>query len=208
MNQYKILNLFPTPVFIDEEIHTTEKQRDFVDAQKWYRPEADNGWLTNNHYLLDEPVMKTLKEKIMDSFNAMMSNSMQFNDNIGWRMTNSWAVKHETGEWAQQHIHTNSVFSGVYYMDTNNDSGKISFHRPTHDQSILPLHFRPGSWKEKTSYNEDFANIQPENGMLVIFPSTLLHAVSKNQSSWDRYSIAFNFFPTGTWGREEHELIL
>tara|TARA_B110000285_G_C15083868_1_gene595065 strand:+ start:757 stop:1383 length:627 start_codon:yes stop_codon:yes gene_type:complete len=208
MNQYKILNLFPTPVFIDEGIHTTKKQRDFVYNTKWYRPEADNGWLTNNHYLLDEDVMKTLKEKIMKSFNAMMSNSMQFQDSVGWRMTNSWAVKHDTGGWAQEHIHTNSVFSGVYYMDTNEHQGKIKFHKPTHDQTILPLTFRPGSYKEPTDYNLDFAHIQPENGMLVIFPSTLLHSVSANKSEWDRYSIAFNFFPTGTWGSDEHELIL
>jgi uncharacterized protein (TIGR02466 family) len=144
----------------------------------------------------------------MKSFNVMMSNSMQFQDSVGWRMTNSWAVKHDTGGWAQEHIHTNSVFSGVYYMDTNEHQGKIKFHKPTHDQTILPLTFRPGSYKEPTDYNLDFAHIQPENGMMVVFPSTLLHSVSANKSEWDRYSIAFNFFPTGTWGSDEHELIL
>ena len=63
MPQYQVHKLFPTPIFVHDDITTTEKQRDFVYAQKWYRPPADNGWLTQNHYLLDEPVMETLKNK-------------------------------------------------------------------------------------------------------------------------------------------------
>ena len=208
MPQYKIQNLFPTPLMMHDEIATTEKQRDFVYAQNWYRPEANNGWLTENHYLLDEPVMKTLKDKIMSAFNKMVSDVLQLPDTTGWRMTNSWGVKHNTGDWAQEHIHTNCVFSGVYYMDVNDSAGTISFLKSVNDNSTLPLVFRPGVYKEPTDYNLDHANVHPYNGLLVCFPSSLMHKVSVNKSEWDRYSIAFNFFPTGTWGREEHELVL
>jgi uncharacterized protein (TIGR02466 family) len=207
MNQYQIHNLFPTPLFVHDDISTTEKQRDFVYAQKWYRPPADNGWLTNNHYLLDEPVMKTLKEKIMTAFNLFIREQMGIPERMGFRMTNSWAVKHTQGDWGQSHIHTNCVFSGVYYLDTNPNTGNIYFTREVNNHT-LPMTFRPGEFTKRTDYNTDEHMVGSINDRLVIFPSNLHHRIGENNSDWDRYSIAFNFFPTGHWGENEHELVL
>ena len=206
-NQYQIHKLFPTPVFVHDDITTTEKQRDFVYTQNWYRPPADNGWLTNNHYLLDEPVMKTLKEQIMEKFELFIRQEMAIPERMGFRMTNSWAVKHHTGDWGQGHIHTNCVFSGVYYMDTNKNSGDISFTRDV-DKHVLPMTFRPGEYDARTDYNTDEHWVESEVNRLVLFPSNLNHRIGTNRSDWDRYSIAFNFFPIGHWGQDEHELIL
>jgi uncharacterized protein (TIGR02466 family) len=208
MPQYQIHKLFPTPLFVHDDITTTEKQRDFVYAQKWYRPEADNGWLTKNLYLLDEPVMKPLKDKIMDAFDIFLHDVMQIPEDMKCRMTNSWGVKHNSGDWGQQHIHTNSVFSGVYYMDTNEQTGNISFHRHVSDISVLPLTARPGKFNELNEFNALEHKVQSSVNRLVFFPSSLMHSVSRNNSEWDRYSIAFNFFPIGTWGFDEHELKL
>ena len=207
MPQFQILNLFPTPVMVHDDIPTTEKQRDFVYAQKWYRPPADNGWLTNNHYLLDEPVMKTLKDDIMKGFDKFIRDQMGIPERMGFRMTNSWAVKHNSGDWGQGHIHTNCVFPGVYYMDTNENNGNISFSRDV-DKHTLPLTFRPGAYTKRTDFNTDEVLLESKNNRLVIFPSNLNHRVDTNRSDWDRYSIAFNFFPTGHWGENEHELVL
>ena len=207
MNEYKIHNIFPTPLFVHDDITTTEKQRDFVYVQEWYRPHADNGWLTTNHYLLDEPVMKTLKDKIMEKFELFIREQMGIPEQMGFRMTNSWGVKHDKGDWAQSHIHTNSVFSGVYYMDTNPETGNIVFSRDK-DKQTLPLTARPGVFTHKTDYNIDDYRVESVNNRLVIFPSNLSHGVDENMSEFDRYSIAFNFFPTGQWGRDEHELFL
>ena len=207
MGQYQIHKIFPTPVFVHDDITTTEKQRDFVYAQKWYRPPADNGWLTQNLYLLDKPVMKTLKDKIMDCLDLFVHKELGLPDDMFFRMTNSWAVKHHEGDWGQSHIHTNSVFSGVYYMDTNPNTGNISFHRDVSNH-VLPMTARPGRYTERNEFNTDEHRVDSEVNRLVLFPSNLYHSVGKNLSEWDRYSIAFNFFPVGHWGQDEHELIL
>lgn len=207
MSQYQVHNLFPTPLFVHDGIETTEEQRDFVYNTEWYRPEADNGWLSSNHYLLDEDVMKTFKTKIMDCIKLFAHNEIALPEQMTLRMTNSWAVKHTQGDWAQMHVHTNSVFSGVYYMDTNNDTGNISFQRNT-DNHVLPMTSRPGEYTKRNDLNSDVYNVEAINDRVVLFPSNLLHGVRPNKSEWDRYSIAFNFFPVGHWGRDEHELML
>lgn len=207
MNQYQVHNLFPTPLFVHDDITSTEEQREFIYSQKWYRPPADNGWLTNNHYILDEDVMKTLKDKIMNCMEMYAYDVMKLPMEMGFRMTNSWAVKHTEGDWAQQHIHTNSIFSGVYYLDTNEETGNISFHRDT-KHHVLPMTSRPGRYTERNEYNTDEHKIDSNTNRLVLFPSEVLHSVGKSVSKWDRYSLAFNFYSTGHWGEKEHELIL
>lgn len=207
MSQYQIHKLFATPLFVHDDITTTEEQREFVYNAKWYRPEADNGWLTENAYLLEEDVMKTLKDKIMSCVDLFVQKEIGLYKEMTFRMTNSWAVKHKMGDWGQSHIHTNSVFSGVYYMDTNEQTGNISFHRGIKNH-VLPLTCRPGKYTKRNEFNTDVHNVDSITNRLVLFPSDLHHSVGKNQSEWDRYSIAFNFFPIGHWGENEHELIL
>jgi uncharacterized protein (TIGR02466 family) len=207
MSQYKVHNLFPKPLFVHDDITTTEEQRDFVYNAEWYRPPADNGLLTKNTYLLDEDVMKTFKDKVMKCVDLYAQNELGLNKEMAFRMTNSWAVKHETGDWGQSHVHTNSVLSGVYYMDTNEQTGNINFHRDVNDH-VLPLTARPGKYTKRNDYNTDVHSVDSITNRLVLFPSDVLHSVGNNASGWDRYSIAFNFFPKGTWGADEHELIL
>ena len=207
MSQYQIHKLFATPLFVHDDITTTEEQRDFVYNTEWYRPPADNGLLTKNTYLLDEDVMKTFKDKVMKCVDLYAQKELGLYEEMTFRMTNSWAVKHETGDWGQSHIHTNSVLSGVYYMDTNEETGNISFHRGVKDH-VLPLTARPGKYNKRNEFNTDVHHVDSITNRLVLFPSDLNHSVGENKSKWDRYSIAFNFFPKGTWGADEHELIL
>jgi len=209
MPQYQIHNLWPQPLVVHSGLAITEKQTDYVRAIEYYRPEADNGWLSNDTYLLDKPVMKTLKDQIVSAFNkSIVEGILSLPKEMTFRMTNSWAVKHETGEWAQQHIHTNSIWSGCFYMDVDKDSGGISFHRPINDDRVLPMSARPGHFMEQTPYNINTYTHTPEKGDVVFFPSSLEHSVSRNNSKGQRHSIAFNFFHTGHWGENEHELKL
>jgi ectoine hydroxylase-related dioxygenase (phytanoyl-CoA dioxygenase family) len=45
-------------------------------------------------------------------------------------------------------------------------------------------------------------------GTIVLFPSHLNHSVEENLSNQNRYSIAFNFFVKGKFGKEEYQLEL
>jgi hypothetical protein len=48
--------------------------------------------------------------------------------------------------------------------------------------------------------------IEPEKNLLVFFPSVLRHRVSKYSGKDNRYSLAFNLFPTGKIGNGDSSI--
>ena len=59
---------------------------------------------------------------------------------------------------------------------------------------------------DTNSVNADRYNLKINEGTIVIFPSHLEHSVERNNSNENRYSVAFNFFVRGKFGKEEYEL--
>ena len=53
---------------------------------------------------------------------------------------------------------------------------------------------------ERNMFNSEIFDFKPKKSHLIVFPSTLDHQVMVNRSTITRYSLAFNLFPTGTWG--------
>ena len=93
----------------------------------------------------------------------------------------AWVNLLRNGAYNKVHNHPGAVWSAVYYVSlgrpdkTIPDNGLIEFMDP-----------RPGNihgGKEK---------IEPENGLLIIFPSWLYHYVNPYQGDMERISIAFN----------------
>ena len=89
---------------------------------------------------------------------------------------NSWMTKSSQGKLLKTHTHCKACISGTYYYKTNKDSGNICFYSP----------------EDKPNLFKDKIEIQPEDGMVVIFPGMLPHSVLENKSSEDRYGISFN----------------
>jgi len=59
-----------------------------------------------------------------------------------------------------------------------------------------------------TDLNSPYYSIGAMNKMLIFFPSHLYHRIGFNNSNLTRYSIAFNFIPTGKIGYADSELKL
>lgn len=83
------------------------------------------------------------------------------------------------------HNHPNCLLSGCYYIDVPPDSGDILFRDPREAAYMYQPPYLGGS-------KPPMAPIKPQPGMLLIFPSWLLHAVGANLSDSERMSIAFN----------------
>ena len=85
----------------------------------------------------------------------------------------------------------NVNISGVYYLNTNKDSGPIRFYHGYHDQICYT--WKTAEWKEKNNRNSEHWDIVPNNNDLILFPSFLHHSVLANKSDEDRISFSFNF---------------
>ncbi len=106
---------------------------------------------------------------------------------ISTNITTCWAMVN--GKYASNalHNHPNSVLSGVYYLKTPENCGVLSFSDPRSAAQMLnPPIVEFNLWTlPKISY-------KPEAGMMLLFPSWLLHGVETNMSEDTRISVSFN----------------
>jgi hypothetical protein len=108
------------------------------------------------------------------------------------------------GDYAHSHHHKNSVFSGIVYIDTPQNSGNIFFARRNENiPEFLKLEF-----SDINNFNCDTCYFVPERGDIFIFPSSLNHYSGVNESNDKRLCLAFNIFPFGTISDGIRELII
>ena len=94
----------------------------------------------------------------------------------------NWVSLYKNGDYAHIHNHSNADVSGVYYIQTYEDSGDIFFTTPTPGAESYTI------YKE---HNEHY-NYKPIDGMLLMFPGFLNHGTHRNENKNDRISISFN----------------
>ncbi len=124
---------------------------------------------------------------------------------------NGWNVPHDINSFSywynlnpkftynREHIHANSLVSGVYYIKVPKDSGRIVFNRSTNEYDRM--HNIQSIYAENNSQvdNPETNNTHwyyPVESMLVLFPSHVSHYVEQNvteDESDGRISLSFNF---------------
>jgi uncharacterized protein (TIGR02466 family) len=110
------------------------------------------------------------------------------------RLGNMWANINPPGGMNQPHIHPNSLFSGVYYVKSQPNAGRLKIYDPRPGVQLIMPARKPGDpgrdmWRD--------ANIQPVVGRIIMFPAWLWHAVEPNKSNDLRISVSFNFIQDG-----------
>lgn len=82
-----------------------------------------------------------------------------------------------------EHGYQPNTFSGCYYHKVPKDSGNIQF------KSTNPFVI---SFPHKADNYSNIVSVEPENGMILLFPSWLMHKVLPNKTNETRISLAFN----------------
>ena len=112
------------------------------------------------------------------------------------KMTGLWGTRHTEGGFHHEHVHHNSRWGGVYYLDgTPNNSGTIFHNVHRYGQSIDPA--RITNRRQRITYRSTVAF---EEGLLVIFPAWLPHNTARNnlaKSGSVRKILSFNSMPVG-----------
>lgn len=106
------------------------------------------------------------------------------------KSTNAWINKQTNGGFHAPHDHPASILSGILYL-TSQETGKTIFSNIDEWRNNI---FIAGAFKRQMTAINSIA------GKLVIFPSSLKHAVSSYKENKDRYTISFNSFPDGEVG--------
>jgi len=107
---------------------------------------------------------------------------------------NMWANINQPGGYNRPHIHPNSLFSGVYYIKTPPNCGKLICNDPRPGiQTVMPVRIKGKPpkhlWRE--------CHLDVKEGRIIIFPAWLWHCVEPNESNDIRISVSFNFIQKG-----------
>ncbi|MEO1251840.1 MAG: TIGR02466 family protein [Pseudomonadota bacterium] len=113
---------------------------------------------------------------------------MEFDfDNFELVIKEMWLNKNGPGDFNKAHIHPNAILSGAYYVRVPDGAGNIEFYDPVPARlmNVYPV-------KKQKRINAQAAAYKAAEGLLLIFPSWLQHAVQPNRADAARVSISFN----------------
>ena len=154
--------------------------------------------ISQDVYLLDKPELAIIRNKLAGKVNEYIDH-LKYEGSFDF--STSWPTLSKPGEESHYHSHNNAIFTGVYYLRTARNCGKISFCK-----------FEGTTWgirkKEANTYNSTTWKIPPSTNKLVIFPSQLPHKINLNRSKEPRISLAFNVVPLGQIGSGDSSLQL
>jgi uncharacterized protein (TIGR02466 family) len=204
---FDVLPLFSTPVastFLEVDC---SKILEIISQYDFEEYGTKNGYQSCNITVLDLPELKSLRNLIDIRVKQYLHDILRIekdnkkNGTIEFYMHSSWVNLHKPGHFAQPHLHKNSMYSFVFYVDTCENCGDLYFSKPiltsTHGFSSYVFPF-----SDFTLLNSDSWDISPKKGMLWIFPASVLHGTYPNKGVRDRYSIVGNYSLKGTIGTD------
>jgi uncharacterized protein (TIGR02466 family) len=188
----EILSLFPTPIQRSQYFLDLTDSLDYIDTIE-YRSNDTNQQSVDTFILNSDPFKKIKKFidcKLLEYANNILATNHKLN------ITQSWINRSASGGSHKIHNHPNSIVSGVFYLQLENDMPQISFYKDVVSQFHL-------SQKYITDFTTDYFSLLAESGTLLLFPSHLKHAVPQNKSTKERISLSFNTFCSESLGNIE-----
>ena len=196
----ELIQLFPIPVYITRYRNDYTNEMKFIhNAECEDKRNADNNLYgkknTNrqslDNFILDNPELENIRKWIRLKINEYARNVMGSKSEMV--ITQSWLNKNAKGESHHEHVHPNSMISGVWYPQIN--------------ENLPPIEFRTSSARDVTleietynQFNSATFMLPMRMGELIIFPSNLSHSVQPNQSDEERISLSFNTWCKGNLG--------
>lgn len=196
VEQVSLSKLFATPVF---KFHIHDYNYLSFLVSKIYKlreqgtgVNGPNTWCTDDNLnKLDE--FQSLNDLILDE-------SRQILDFHGLRrdshyITCMWSNVSKVGHSHQIHIHPNSFYSGVIYLQVPEGSGPLIFVDPRPSiNMILPNYTKP----QPDLFGSN-CRVDPKLGDMYMFPSWAAHGVSATEwnPSQERISLSFNIMFKG-----------
>ena len=190
----ELLQIFPRPVLILPYEKPISKELEFIRTLEWAIQKANGNFKSKNTYILKNEQLKDIKNFIVESVNKYCENILNTKQRLV--ITQSWFNKNPTGSKHHEHVHPNSIISGVMYFQIDQTLPPIQFSKSNQDGVKLdPIKYNV--------LNSDTFLLPCKPGELILFPSNLRHSVPINTGMPDRISLSFNTFSIDVLGSED-----
>ena len=119
MYNSQVFPLFSTPIY-KTKLFFNEKEKNilmnYITKLKYFKYDSDNGYTTKEKNILTKRIFLNTKKQINQHINKFVFDILELNK-VNLYVSSSWINLHQKGDYAQPHIHQNSLFSGVLYLN-------------------------------------------------------------------------------------------
>ena len=189
-NSLNTVELFPTPVCIIKNNNKENKKELAFLTKREYLNNTGNQTSVDN-YVLNNTKVSGLSKWIRKAVEDYFAEIYRPKHNVGLTITQSWVNKTPAGGFHHKHAHSNSLVSGVYYLE-GSQNDRIYFGK----ENYMPISV---ATDDHTPFNSQSWWLPAIKGTLILFPSSITHWVEPVKEK-TRYSLSFNTFPSGILG--------
>jgi uncharacterized protein (TIGR02466 family) len=190
------LDLFAIPLYRTIIGAPTQSEQEHIRGVSM-TPGRSQALNSSNLHILDVIQLRELRHRIDSGISEYMTHLGVDMSKISINITTSWVNQYSKGDNTHQHSHSNSIISGVYYLEDCDETAPIQFHRAPGYVNLWPNTINLPI-RTHNALNIDTITVIPKQGELIMWPSHLAHSVPPNQSDTQRHTIAFNTFVKGT----------
>ena len=184
--------LFPTPIYVldikDKSLNTELEKHilNWMNQDKGIKRTNINGW----HSTTDMHQRPEYKRLVKALFEAQVLIYKEEHYEGEPFLGNMWANVNPPGSMNRAHIHSNSLWSGVYYVKAPKNCGHLKIDDPRTTAAMSRPIMKDGNFPSRLNRETHY---EPKAGRLIMFPSWVTHCVDPNESDDLRISVSFNF---------------
>ena len=190
----ELLQIFPTPVLICKYENSIEEEFKFIKNLRYIEQKENGNFKSDDTYLLKHKELSKIKDFILQSLNKYTQKVLNTKQRLV--VTQAWTNRNPPNSKHHEHVHPNSILSGVFYFRQSKTLPPIQFSKAVQDGIKL----NPEKYNQLNS--ETFL-LPMVDGELVLFPSSLRHSVPINKGNEERYSMSFNTFSIDELGSRD-----
>jgi uncharacterized protein (TIGR02466 family) len=189
----ELLQIFPTPVLITKYDGDISEETKYIENLEYTSQKENKNFRSKDSYLFKHEPLKKIKNFCGESLTKYTEKILNSKQRLV--ITQCWTNKNPPGAKHHEHVHPNSIVSGVFFFKIGGKLPPIQFAKAI--QGAMKL--------DPVKYN----NVNAESfllpcvpGELILFPSNLKHSVPINLDNETRYSMSFNTFCIDILGSE------
>ena len=180
----EITSIFATPIYIIN-YGNVDKELELIKQMSFAESDLNFNQSTEDTYILNKVEFSPLKEFLLINLKVYAQTVLESPEEL--YITQSWANRIKKGMILPEHIHQNSIVSGVLHLSKEEGLPSIQFSKPVFDSVILQRN-------KFNLFNSTCMNVSVKPGNLILFPSNVRHSVPINTHPKERYSLSFNTF--------------
>jgi uncharacterized protein (TIGR02466 family) len=183
--------IFSSPLFITqlEDLSICEEISKILNDLKpmsgFYSHANQSSWQSDDQ-LQSDVRFNNITNFFLEQMNSMFDCYSIKRDNI--YINNMWGNISDGRTAHGIHIHQNSYFSGILYVNMPKGAGNTRFHCPIMSNALI----RP-EFNDYNHYNSATYNLTPQTGNVVLFPSWLPHSVTESSYDFEGQRITLAF---------------